>query len=302
MKLIQTTFLACCIFLLYSFKPTPNVTQNTLDKALNTNNSLLWQISGNGLTKPSYIYGTIHIISNDDYFLGKNIEKKLKKSDALVMEIDLDKMDVTALAALSVLDSGKTIRNYMNDTDYFKLQTFMTDTIGIKKYTFEKFYTKLKPLYLEQLIFFRYAGQEKESYEVNFKKIADQKNIPTIGLETFEEQLRFMDEIPLDIQLKSIVKTTNNYANEIKNMDTLILDYKAQNLTALTKQFEEDENTLAKEHLLDKRNNNWISKLRSLITTKSCFIAVGAGHLGGQKGLIELLKKEGYTVVPISIN
>ena len=122
------------------------------------------------------------------------------------------------------------------------------------------------------------------------------------GIETFEEQLRFMDEIPLDIQLKSIVRTTNNYANEIKNMDTLVLDYKAQNLTALTKQFEEDENTLAKEHLLDKRNNNWISKLRSLITTKSCFIAVGAGHLGGQKGLIELLKKEGYTVVPISIN
>ncbi len=273
-----------------------------LDKPINTNNSLLWQISGNGLTKPSYLYGTIHVISQNDFFLGKNVTKRLQYADELVMEIDMSKMDIAALTKLSVLDSGMAIRNYMDDTDYAVLKSFMEDSIGIQKFTFESFYSKLKPFYLEQLIFFKYLGQEKESYEQNFKKLAEEKNTPQSGLETIEEQLLFLDEIPLDNQLKSMIKTIKNYTSETQKLDELINDYKAQNISALTKSFEEDEDTLLKKKLVDKRNNNWIPKLKSLMEGKSCFIAVGAGHLGGENGLINLLTKQGYTVEPISIN
>lgn len=288
------------------FKPPKKNSDTTtpiiLDKPLNTNNSLFWQISGNGLSKPSYLYGTIHIISHNDYFLGKNVSKKLNKSEELVMEIDLNNIDVAALTKLSLLDSNKTIKDYMSDTDYVILQSFMEDSIGIKKNTFELFYSKLKPFYLEQLIFFTYLDQEKESYEQIFKKIAEDKNIPQSGLESFEEQLLFLEEIPLDMQLKSMVKTIKNYTDETQKLDALIKDYKEQNLTSLTKSFEADEDLILKEKLLDKRNSNWIPKLKTLMQPKSCFIAVGAGHLGGENGLINLLKKQGYTVEPISVN
>ncbi len=282
--------------------PKSNVEKIELDKPLNTNNSLLWQISGNELTKPSYLFGTIHIISRNDFFLGKNVSKKLTKSEELIMETDLNNIDIAALTKRSTLDSGKTIKDYMNDSDYTILQSFMEDSIGIKKNTFEQFYAKLKPFYLEQLIFFTYLGQEKESYEEVFKKTAEDKKIPQTGLETFEEQLLFLEEIPLDLQLKSIVKTIKNYSTETKKLDELIRDYKEQNLNSLTKAFEEDEDPIWKEKLLNKRNNNWVPKLNTLMHSKSCFIAVGAGHLGGENGLINLLRKQGYTVEPISIN
>lgn len=299
---IYTSILLLLVSCSAAKKTTTNVASTNLDKPLNTDNSLLWQISGNGLTKPSYLYGTIHVISQEDYFLGKNVIKKIQNSDELVMEIDFEKMDITTLAQLSVLPEGKFIKNYMNDTDYNTLQSFMEDSIGIKKFTFENAYGKLKPFFIEQLIFFKYLGQEKESYEQNFKKLAEDKNIPTSGLETYEEQLRFLDEISIEDQLKSMVKTIKNYSSETAKLGQLVKEYKTQNLAALTASFEEDEDQTLKVKLVDKRNSNWIPKLKSLMQNKSCFVAVGAGHLGGENGLINLLKKQGYTVEPISIN
>nr|HNI32680.1 TraB/GumN family protein [Chitinophagales bacterium] len=148
------------VAILFGFRP-PKKNENNnqtleLDKALNTNNSLLWQISGNGLTQPSYLFGTIHIISTQDYFLGKNVQKKLENSHELIMEMDLENMDIAALSAISILDSGKTIKNYLSDSDYQIIQTFMEDSIGVKKFTFEQFYARLKPFYLEQLIYIKY--------------------------------------------------------------------------------------------------------------------------------------------------
>ncbi len=298
-------FLLPLVFLFIQCRPPQKTTSAPtiiLDKPIATNNSLLWQISGNGLTKPSYLYGTIHIISQDDYFLGKNVSKKLVHADQLVMEIDLNDINVAALTDLSLLPKGKTIKDYMSETDYETVRAFFEDSIGIKKFTFEQAYGRMKPFYLDQLIFFRYLGQEKESYEENFKKIAEEKNIPMKGLETFEEQLRFLDEIPLEAQLKDLYKTIKNYTEETNKLGQLVRDYKAQNITAMTKAFEEDEDTLTKQKLVDRRNNDWIPKIKTMIQTKTCFIAVGAGHLGGDKGLISLLRKEGYTVDAISID
>lgn len=272
-----------------------------LDKPLTTNNSLLWQISGNGLKEPSYLYGTIHIIGAENYFLGKNVAKKLLGSKALVMELDLENINVGELTKLSLLENGKSVKDYMSDTDYAVLKSFMEDSIGIKKFTFEQMYSKLKPFYIEQLVFFRYISPEKESYEENFKRMAEEKNIPVEGLETYEEQLRFLDAIPLEEQLKSMVHTIRNYTSETQKLDRLIRYYKDQDITSLSKAFEEDEDQVLKEKLVDKRNTKWIPELKALMQNKKCFIAVGAGHLGGENGLIQLLKKQGYTVDPIAI-
>ena len=289
-----------------AFKPPKKDKETTqlpvLDKPINSSNSLLWQISGNGLSKPSYLYGTIHIIDQENYFLGKNVKKKIKQCDELVMELDMENIDVSALTKLSLLDSGKTIKNYMSDSDYAVLETFMQDSIGIKKYTFEMLYSRLKPFYIEQLIYFKYLGQEKESYEQNFKKLAETDSKVISGLETFEEQLLFLESIPLETQLKSLTETIKSYSSEAKKLDELIELYKKQDLNELSKLIEDDEDSVLNEKLLYKRNSNWIPKLQTKIELKSCFIAVGAGHLGGENGLINLLKKQGYTVEPISTN
>jgi hypothetical protein len=218
------------------------------------------------------------------------------------MELDMENIDVSALTKLSLLDSGKTIKNFMSDSDYQVLETFMQDSIGIKKYTFEMLYSRLKPFYIEQLIYFKYLGQEKESYEQNFKKMAENDSKTISGLETFEEQLLFLESIPLEIQLKSLTETIKGYSSETQKLDQLIELYKKQDLAELSKLIDADEDKVLNEKLLDKRNSNWIPKLQTKMQLKSCFIAVGAGHLSGENGLIHLLKKQGFTVEPISTN
>lgn len=278
-----------------------NSKKNSLDKPLNTNNSLLWQISGNGLQQASYLFGTIHVINQNDYFLGKNVKKKIQKSENVILEVDYNNMDIYNLATLSVLDSNKTIKDFMSDSDYVLLKSFMEDTLGIKKFTFENAYSRFKPFYLESLIFINYMGREKESYEQNIKKIAEDKNIPLAGLESFKEQLAFIDQIPLETQLKSIVNTINNYTTECKKLDELIENYKAQDISALTDAFD-SEDPEWRDKLVNKRNTSWIPGLVKFIKEKPCFIAVGAGHLGGENGLIQMIKKQGYTIEPIAID
>ena len=281
------------------------VSQVHLDPSLTTQNSLLWQIYGNGLKEPSYLYGTIHAIPDDDYFLGKNVSKKIRSCGQLVMEIDLNKIDIGSLTKLSLLPDGKTVKDYLPDSDYVVLLHFMEDSIGLKKFTFENAYARFKPFYLEQFLYFREMGQARTSYEDVFQKEAEEKNIPVKGLETMEEQLAFIDTIPVDMQFRSLVSTIRNYNEEAAKFRQLIVDYKNQYLPAFEKALEsehEDETAFFTDLLINRRNTTWIPKLDLWMHDVPCFIAVGAGHLSGNKGLIQLLRTKGYTVEPISIN
>jgi uncharacterized protein len=273
-----------------------------LDKPLNTDKSLLWQISGNGLTKPSYLFGTIHLIDEARYTLGKNVERKLSKADEVVMEVDLNNINVLTLAQLSLLPEGETVKQYMSDSDYTVLQQFMADSIGIDKYAFENGYAKFKPFFIEQLFYVRHMGQRNESYEINLKKIAESKSIPMSGLETYEEQLQLFEDIPLEVQLKDLVASIKDYSGEIDQLESLIELYTRQDLPGLAKAFEEEEDKQLMDKLLKLRNTGWLPKIEQIIKSKSAFFAVGAGHLGGEFGIIQLLKKQGYTVEPISTN
>ncbi len=276
-----------------------------VDPALNTQNSLLWQIYGNGLKQPSYLYGTIHAIPDDDYFLGKNVAKKLKSSGQLILEVDLNKIDMEKLTSLSLLPDGKYTKDYLSDTDYAVLLHFMEDSIGMKKYTFEKAYARFKPFYLEQFLYFKELGEARTSYEDEFMKMAEEKSMPVKGLETMEEQLAFIDTIPIDMQFRNLVSTLRNYNEEAADFRQLIIDYKNQNLPAFEKAMESEqdkETAFFTDLLINHRNATWVPKLDLWMHDMPCFIAVGAGHLFGQKGLIQLLRNKGYTVEPISIN
>ncbi|MFN8236976.1 MAG: TraB/GumN family protein [Chitinophagales bacterium] len=304
---MKSLIAVCTLLFILPGCKTPHATQSTnklqpvkLDAPLSTDKSLLWQISGNGLKQASYLFGTIHLIDQDRYFLGKNTLKKLQKSQELIMELDMENIDVLELAKSSILEKGTTVKNYMSDSDYVVLQQFMEDSIGITKYNFENGYAKFKPFYLEQLLFTKYMGQRNESYEINLKKIAQDKNIPVSGLETYDEQLKFLDEIPLETQLKSLITTIKNYKAETEELEKLIHLYTQQDLPGLSKAFEEEQDRNLLEKLLDKRNKNWVPQIMELIQEKACFFAVGAGHLGGDHGIIQLLQDRGYTVQPVS--
>lgn len=269
------------------------------DEILQTENSLLWRISGNGIKQPSYLYGTIHIIKDEDFHIGNNLKKKLLQAKRVVMEVDLSKVNVVKLAQLSILPDYKSIKEYLSDSDYTEVRQFYIDSLKIGASNFDMAYSHFKPFFLEQMLYINFMGNTMQSYEEEFKSIAEEKNIALDGLETMDEQLAFINEIPIDEQFKSIVDAIKHYNENTKKLDTLVQYYKEQNLTKLSEYFSGEDAKVYTETLVDKRNANWIAKLENFIQKEPCFIAVGAGHLAGEKGIINLLRKQGYTVEAI---
>ncbi|MEZ4880744.1 MAG: TraB/GumN family protein, partial [Chitinophagales bacterium] len=274
--LLQFLVVACST----SKQASKTKTDNTLDKPLNTNNSIMWQISGNNLSQPSYLFGTIHAIPAKDYFLGKNVEKKLKSVDQLVLEMDLDKVNLAKLSQLSLLPNDVSIFDFVSQENYNKALTFAVDSLGVNEYTFENAYAKMKPFYLEQMVMMSMIGNDKMMYEDELMHIVKDKHIPILGLETLDEQLGLIDSIPLQEQYDAFIESIVHYDKQLKQYNDLVEAYKEQNLDKLLKMFDLEygnDNAAYKSILIDQRNANWLDKITTLISDKSSFIAVGAG-------------------------
>jgi uncharacterized protein len=274
-----------------------------LDDPLPHEQSLLWQVSGNGLEKPSYLFGTIHIIGADDFFLGENARKKLRNAEVLVMEMDIKNINPMAIAAKALLPDNKTIEDYLEPEDYQTLLVFFRDSIGVNETLFKAAYSRMKPFFLQQMTMLKFMGGETESYEMYLSGMAEELEIKMAGLETLEEQLAVLDVMSLDEQIEGMVQMIRNYSDQSFNFEELLQAYKAQDINKLYELIQKSEEVKdITNTLLDERNQKWIPKLEVFFKEGSSFVAVGAGHLAGQEGVISLLRKAGYTVVPISMD
>lgn len=263
------------------------------------NQSLFWVIRSKASDKPSYLYGTIHVISSEDYFLGKNVKEKLLNADKLVMEVDLSEMNMNAISEAGLLPDKTTLKDYLSEEDYEFISSVLSDSIGLSKSSFEATYARMKPIFLQQLIVYKYLGENPVSYETNFNQMAEINGIESTGLETFEEQLGFLNQIPLEEQFEDLVEALKNWDETKSQFMELLAAYKNQDLETLHRIIEEEmENPKMKEVLLNKRNNKWTPQLKALADEGNAFIAVGAGHLEGEFGVINLLRGEGYEVWP----
>jgi uncharacterized protein YbaP (TraB family) len=124
------------------------------------------------------------------------------------------------------------------------------------------------------------------------------------GLETMAYQAGLLDSIPYKLQaqqLVSYIDSAGKNDEEDKQMKVMFDAYKKQDLKKLEDLMVETDAGMAgfTDVLLYHRNQNWVKKLKSLMPDRSLMIAVGAGHLPGEKGVINLLRKEGYTVTPV---
>jgi uncharacterized protein len=118
------------------------------------------------------------------------------------------------------------------------------------------------------------------------------------GLETLEFQSSMFDSIPYEWQAKELLKAVDSFSMARAEFDSLVSIYKKQNLREMESQLHTSSFGMGKydDLLLGKRNRNWVAQLKQLMPKQSLFVAVGAGHLVGEQGLISLLRKEGYTV------
>lgn len=266
--------------------------------------SLLWEIKKPGLKHKTYLYGTIHIISKKYYYFPKSLEDKIKKSKQVVLEIvDMEENKMEILPFI-MLPEGQQMKDFFTPEQYDTLLQHVEKKLGLNKTLFEMSMGKMKPFFIMQLLAMDLNMSETESYDMNINKLAKtNKKTSLIGLETALEQIRFFDSIPFENMGEMImeqIRKSDNSENMFEQMQAI---YATQNLDSLYNfaygEMESMENKSFEEILLIKRNENWIPKIKQLIHLQPTFIAVGAMHLGGKDGLIELLRKEGYEVNPV---
>ncbi|MFW5820030.1 MAG: TraB/GumN family protein [Bacteroidota bacterium] len=266
--------------------------------------TVFWEINGNGLEQPSYLFGTIHIMPKSQFTTYKMADEKLKESEQLVMEMKIDVPLKTQMewAQKMLLPEGKTIPDYMDEEEYARVEAYAMDSLEIKKFLFNT-YIKMKPLAFYSALIPHVIGKKIEGYDMYFSNIAKKEEIPVVGLESFEFQLAIFDSIPYEKQLDMFFPEENfNFKNELQE---LIDIYLSHDIYQMAEEFSKEEARGYKElesELLIKRNMDWVEKISEIIIEKSSFIAVGAGHLAGDQGLIQLLRQKGFTLTPIMLN
>ena len=259
---------------------------------------LLYKIEGKGLQKPSYIYGTIHIMPKKQFVISESITTALKECETLVMEVDIN-MDLKTqidAAQRSLLPDGKTIADITSVENAQKIRQFCMDSLRWKESKYTRM-SRLTPFFLTSVILQDLIGKSK-SFEVELNKLAEKNKITTLGLETIQLQMDLVNDVPYDEQIKLLLEglTTNN--SEYNNMLDCYLKKDINKLGELMNDAELSPEFYS--NFLVKRNQNWLPLISKLAQEKPIFIAVGAGHLPGEQGVLKLLQGAGYTVTSIN--
>ncbi|MBP9133861.1 MAG: TraB/GumN family protein [Saprospiraceae bacterium] len=262
--------------------------------------SLLWKIEGKGLSKPSYLFGTIHLIPEDKYFFTKEMENAFAQSDQVIFEIDLNVMnDMSQMAAILVkmrMPDSVSLQDLISPEDYSLLQEKAKDS-GMPLFMFEN----IKPLFLQTLLDdVNSQKSQMASYEINLAQKASNTGKGIGGLETIDDQMAAIDAVPLKEQAAMLMESLKS--PDSQNIDTLIQLYEQQKIQELHDMIESSF-AQSKDNYMDSflknRNVKWIDNMKRLMSEKSTFFAVGAGHLAGKSGVINLLREKGYKVTAI---
>lgn len=257
--------------------------------------SLLWKITGNGIREASYLYGTIHI--SCDATLPQKVKDAMGNTNQLYLELDMDddSMQMQMMGKVMMKD-GMTLEKLSTPEDFALVDDFLKKNLGFSA----KALNTIKPAMVSMMLYPKMIDCEVQSVENELMKISKEQNEPVFGLESVADQMKVFDEIPYKEQMDELVKTAKNDLKKDKaELDQLMAVYKTGDLDAMVKLSKESENVMTSKYddvLLNDRNSNWIAKIIAVAKENPTFFGVGAAHLGGEKGVINLLRKQGYKV------
>ncbi|MDQ2720746.1 MAG: TraB/GumN family protein [Bacteroidota bacterium] len=262
-------------------------------------NTLLWEISGNGLKQPSFLFGTFHLLCKDDIHFSEQLKKAVQSCDEIYMELDMGDLSTMLSGMLYMnMKDGKKLESLYTPEEYKRLEKYFSDTLQMPLILLQR----AKPYFLVALLYPRMMNcKTPAGVEEELVKIAREDKKQIKGLETMQFQASVFDSIPYEWQAKELIKNIDSFPVYKKEFDSMLASYKNQQLDSMQNMIGKSEFGSDKydDLLLNDRNKNWVMQLREIMKNKSVFVAVGAGHLVGTAGLINLLKKAGYKVEPL---
>ena len=262
--------------------------------------TLLWKISGNGLSKPSYLFGTMHILCAGDAILSDSMKQVIGVCDEIYFEIDISDMQgMMSSMKYMRMNGNKRLSDLLDTADYSKVKAYFERHSPILPFgMLERF----KPLFISSMIEEEDLDcKTTDGMEMIIMQEARTRTKKINGLETVEFQAGLFDSIPYEKQAQSLINYVDSAADYKRMTDTLTWAYKQQDLAKIDELTSKDDPSMNDymDLLLYGRNRKWVEIMNRILPGKSLLFAVGAGHLPGEQGLINLLRKNGYTVSPL---
>ncbi len=267
-----------------------------------TKNALLWEVKSKDGKTTSYLYGTMHLMDADLFYFPKKLEKLLLKSDVLCMEISNVKDSDLSPDAL-FLKNDETLTDYFSNAQMDSIYRWAEKSMLMNKEQFNTNFSKAKPFLLLQFLLQSSLPENNKSYEKEFEDLATKNKKSHVGLESVTEQLNLFSGLTKKEQVEMVMSSLRDEANAKSSFEEMQKIYLTQNLDdlyAFVKK-ESDSPINSSRAFLEDRNQKWIPVMIEMMEIKSVFFAVGAAHLAGPEGVIELLLKKGYTLTPIKL-
>lgn len=270
------------------------------------NAQLLWKISGRGIEKPSYILGTHHAIPFTYCDSIPGLMKAFEEVDFVIGEFDMVKMGEMSPAQMQnmqkmmMMPADTTLMSLFSKEEKELLDAYLKETVGAELQIF----SAMKPMTIMVTVqnkilmdiipdIASMTGMDKY-----MQTLAVSKGKCVCGLETMEYQMNLLYGCSLEEQADALLEMAQN-SNSKELMIELTAAYKSQDLDALWSVFKDQMTRYEYDALVSERNKNWKKQIVELLPVQSSLFVVGSGHLPGEKGMIKLLKKEGYKVKPV---
>ena len=267
-----------------------------------TPHTLLWRISGKGITRPSYLFGTMHIQCASDARLTDSLKAAIATCDEVYFEINLSDMsDMLNSIKYMRMNDSKKLSDLLKPDEYARVKDYFARHSSLLPFSMLE---RFKPMLISGLI--EEQGLDCQTTDGMELMIMQQlhsstEKKPVNGLETAAFQAGLFDSIPYEQQAKELVNYIDSADENKKATRQLAELYIHQDLDSIGQLSDKDDPGMSgyMDLLLYNRNRKWARELDTLLPGKSLLIAVGAAHLPGKEGVIELLRREGYTVDPI---
>ena len=284
--------------------------------ALACNAQLLWKVTGRDSCKPSYLFGTIHLETSKYIDSVPGLRDAISSVDAVYGEIQMDSLtdnDMMMRAVNNLIAPPDSTIDKLLTKEEYQLVDSVVNSYFMGMITLETL-SKMKPVVISSQLgvmqMKKYFPEQlglNDVIDVAVQAAGRELGKRIGGLETIEMQINMLYGTPLDVQAQELVNFCR-MDNDIISFSKELCDaYHAQDLDTLEKlllleEIGEDEMTNEIiEKLAYERNRRWMNTITEIIPRESMLVAVGVGHLVGKDGLIELLRRDGYTVEPVTL-
>lgn len=261
--------------------------------------TLLWRISGNNLRQPSYLFGTMHLTDKRLFNMDDSVYHSIENTSGLAIEVNPD--DMAAEMILRELDKvqGKKLKEMLPGKDFKRYSTALAkkfhkpadeitthDIVRQKNKWMERYMKKGEmPTFLDAYLYS--IGRRQGKWVGGIEDISDQANLE--------------DELVDQSDIQNVIGDHEEEGNKIIDTETekMIQLYLSQDINGIDNFTNANSSQLAKDRLLIHRNIKMARRIDSLTALRSMFCAVGAAHLAGDSGVIQLLRARGFTVEPV---